>query len=152
MKHIQEFRVTCIPLLATHSQCEFLLFDVPELIWVPHKCCVLNMGPDQGCIQLYQGITARELVIASIESRPMIFLALLHTHSICGDHDVSEEMKTPRYLKVGTSSSTDPFNVRGEAARLGFVLLEILMHLHLLVSLRVIVFTNDQLLMQSISD
>ena len=40
-------------------------------------------------IQLYQGITAGELVIASAE-QAYDFLALLHrsTPSICGDHDI----------------------------------------------------------------
>ena len=74
-------------------------------------------------IQLYQGIPARELVIASVD-RPMIYLALLHayTPSICGDHDISEEVRTLRYLKWVynyTSSSMNPFNIRREAARLG---------------------------------
>ena len=63
---------------ATHSQREFLpIFYVPELMRVPHRC-IFDMGSDQECIQLYQGITARELVIACTCRAGLLFFLLCY--------------------------------------------------------------------------
>ena len=65
-------------------------------------------------------------------------------------HDKSEESKTPKYLKVGTTSRMVPLTERGMGGRQGHFFLEISMVLHLLV-LNVIVFKVDQVLNASMS-
>ena len=77
-----------------------------------------------------QAAAIKIIANTAYNNKPRIFLALLQTPWMCSDHDRSEDIKIPSYIKVGTTSKVIPLSESGRGGGYLYLFLEMCMVLH----------------------